>query len=129
MQTGTTPSLNGGKMNAAVTKELGLSAMFGDVAEVQIGEYIGTGVLLNVPLDFDPTAVLIFDLTGGVTVGLAINTASRGTKAAKITGAGVATVAANGVGFGAAGQRKLTIGTDASLNTAASVYQFVAFGS
>lgn len=100
------------------------------VAEVQVGEYTGTGAALDVPLDFDPIFVFLVNLTDGDEWAVAFNTATVGTKSTKVVGAaGPATIAAQGILFAAAGARKFSLGTDADINQVGKVYQFVAIGA
>lgn len=101
----------------------------GTLGEVAVGEYVGTGAALNVPLPFDPVFVMIIDFTDGTIIGFAINTPSVGTKSTTINAAlGPVTDAATGINFGAAGTNKFTLGIDAAQNIAAKTYQYLAIG-
>lgn len=99
------------------------------VAEVQVGEYTGTGAALDVALDFDPVFVAVFNLTDGTMAGFAFNTASVGSASYRQSAALGFVKANTGVLFAAAGLRKFSLGVDAIVNVNTKVYQFIAIGN
>lgn len=98
------------------------------LCEVQVGEYTGTGAALDVPLEFDPIFVFVYNLTDGDTAGFAFNTTNVGTKSGTIVLA-TAQEAAQGILFAAAGTKKFSLGTAATLNETGKTFQYVAFGA
>lgn len=99
----------------------------GSLAEVAVGEYTGTQAALDVLLPFDPMFVFVSNKTDGDTVGFAINTPNAGTTNGTIVLA-TAQEAAQGIGFGTAGQKKFTLGNSVVTNETAKVYQYFAIG-
>jgi hypothetical protein len=102
-------------------------AALGTVAEFAVGEYTGTGAALDIALPFDPKVVIVNNLTDGDTMGFAFNTTNVGTKS-QVIALAVAQEAAQGILFGAAGTKKFSLGTAATLNETAKVFQYLAIG-
>lgn len=99
-----------------------------DVAEMQVGEYTGSGGLLQaIPLDFIPTNVEVYDQTTGGVSCVGINSANAAGSSWKLK-SGTQTFAPQCIIF-TAGVKGFSIGTDADLNKSGDVYSYVAYGS
>lgn len=96
------------------------------MSESQGGSVTGTGAAIEIALDFDPAAVILFNRTAPC---LAIKFPGMTTDTGmKLTGVPALTASAAICTLGTLGQKKFTIGTDADVNTAAEVIEWIAFG-
>jgi hypothetical protein len=96
-------------------------------SEAFCGTVTGTGAAIEVETPFDPAAVILFNRTDP-TLALKLP-GMAGDDCMKLTDAPALTyVTANGVTLSVASGKGFTIGTDADLNVAAEVIEYIAFG-
>lgn len=96
-------------------------------AEMAVGEYTGTGAALDIATPFEPSFVVVYNMTDANTIGVAFKTTNGAGKSAVIDTLVAAATANQGILF-TAGSKKFSLGTDAKLNVLNKVYQYVAFG-
>lgn len=96
-------------------------------AEAYSGSVTGTGAAIEVATPFDPAVVILINRTAPAlmikTPGMAGDDSFKA-----ITAGTLSYVTANGITLSRAGGKGFTIGTDADLNTAAEVVEYIAFG-
>lgn len=128
----TNQSTAGAAAAPIMTSPNAMLSVMANVAEAAVGEYAGTGAAQDVVLPFDPLFVLICGIdntVASVAVAFATTDGQTAAKSMKLTGAPtVALIGANGVVCGTAGQKKFSLGSDASINENGKKYSYIAVG-